>query len=122
MENQMELLTSSTGLEEIQISEDEKNLNGYVVMLINSTDYVVKQVSINNSPFVPTMNIGRTCSSTDYHNCASNGKYAPLTTVNCGGLIQVTVRLVGPDGKWYRTSWDPFNANCGQRGGIIQLV
>ncbi|TSJ44005.1 hypothetical protein FO440_07470 [Mucilaginibacter corticis] len=124
MEKKLDLSVKQTsGFKEVELSAKETEyLNQiYEVMLINSTDFVVKLVSVNGGPFIPTMNIGRTCQSEDYQNCASGGHYQPLCTVNCGTDVKIAVRWQNA-GKWCEAHWDSFFANCSYRGGIIQLI
>jgi hypothetical protein len=108
--------------ENMPLSGDTLLAQSYTVMLINSTDYVVKQARINGGQWFPTQHIGRTCNSTDYQNCASNNNYRPLLTVNCGSNAQIDVGWQKSDGSWWRTGWDTFYANCSNAGGIIQLI
>lgn len=113
------------GLEILQVASDvnlEPASQPYIVMLINSTDHVVRLVRVNGGAWTATPLIGKTCNSTDYHNCASNGKYKPLVSVNCGTNVKIDVGWQEGDGSWRYTGWDTFYAKCEYAGGIIQLV
>jgi len=97
----------------------------YIVMLINSSDHVVRMVKVDNGPWQHTQEIRRTCESLDYTYCAERQKYQPLVAVDCGKQIKVTVAWREPDtdqGKWFGADWQPFLADCAFKGGIIQLT
>lgn len=109
-------------VEGIESGDLKDTVNNYLIVLINSTDKVVKLARTNKGPWVPTQHIGRTCDSTDYQNCAANQAYRPLLYEKCGISIQVDVAWQEANGSWWHTGWDAFNSDCTYAGGIIQLV
>src|SRR4051812_28728879 len=61
----------------------------YAVMLINSTDNIVRMVRVNQGKWQATPLIGRTCASIDYEACYEQKAWAPLLLETCGHNIQV---------------------------------
>lgn len=92
----------------------------YVVLVVNSTDHVIRMVRINKGAWSATPLIGRTCDRDDWNYCVDKRAYKPLCTVNCGSNVQIDVAWKRAD-QWYWTYWDSFYADCNYAGGVIWL-
>src|ERR1700680_532648 len=92
--------------------------SSYVVLLINSTDYLIQRVSVSGGPWIDTPAIARTCSSADYDACASAGKWRELCSIRPGGNVSIKVGYQ-KNGQWWETGWDEFFADPQYAGGII---
>jgi len=94
----------------------------YTILLINSTDHIIRMVRINGGKWAPTPLVGRTCNSKDFDTCFNAQKYAPICTVGCGESVKVDVAWQNADGSWTGAGWNAFTADCNYYGGVVMLV
>jgi len=94
--------------------------SSYIVLLINSTDFVIEKVSVSGGPWAATQAIGKTCGSMDYDICATAGRWRELCSVSAGQNVTIKVGYQ-KNGRWWETSWDAFYADPQFAGGIIHM-
>ena len=94
--------------------------SSYVVLVINSTDYVIQRVSVSGGPWADTQAIGRTCNSADYDACALGGKWRELCSIRPGQNVSIKVGYQ-KNSQWWEIDWNEFYADPQYAGGIIQM-
>jgi hypothetical protein len=113
----------STHVAKIRPATNEETLADHQILIINSTDYVIRKFQTRPDGSIVTLRepIGRTCTSSDYDTCFDGGRYKLMLTHNCPSWIELKLWLTDSSGAEYTTSFERFDLNCDYAGIVLQL-